>query len=287
MFKKLFFLGLVVFCCQALVNPLVLAKAKPRVAIIIDDAGPRGGYYKSLFALPGKVTVAIIPATVRAKEIAKRAKAKGFEVIGHIPMEPLYKKIESAKMLRTSMSKQGIKSNLDFYLSALPDIAGINNHMGSKVSIHKDTLAQIMQVLKRRKMFFIDSRTNSKSIIPAVAKQYGVQCLRSDIFIDGDQDPIEIEEKLHRLVNIARKRGYAIGIGHIHRQNTLRAIAKIMKKYGREVRFVGVSEIVYNKKMRQSDSRVRDKKAVEKKQLYNLDLQKRKPEGEELEKIFF
>ena len=45
------------------------AKSKPLIAIIVDDAGTRGGYYKLLFNLPEKVTVAIIPATVRAKEI--------------------------------------------------------------------------------------------------------------------------------------------------------------------------------------------------------------------------
>lgn len=290
--KRYLLSSLVVIVCLQIIssNSVVLAKKqyqKPKVAIIIDDAGTKGGYYKKLFTLPAKITVAIIPATVRAKEIAKKARSKGFEVIGHIPMEPLRKNIESTRLLRTSMKEKELRKNLRFYLNNLPGIKGINNHMGSKISVDRNSLKIIMQELQKRKMFIIDSRTNSKSIIPDVARFYGVKCLASDVFLDGNKDEQVIEEKLHRLISLAKKRGYAVGIGHIHRKAMLDALAKIMKKYRKQVQFVGVSELIYDKKTRNKYRQERYKKKVEQKQKDNLNLEKKDPLGEELEKIFF
>jgi len=185
------------------------------------------------------------------------------------------------------MSAKQIKENLAFYLLALPGLKGINNHMGSKVCVNEKALAALMQELKKRKMFMIDSRTNSHSLVPEVARKYKVPCLSSDLFLDGDKDPQAIEKKLRQLIDIANKHGYAIGIGHIHRKNMLKVLRQVMESCGQKVDFVGIEELLAAQKLWGKTKGIPIKKAVEQKPSDNLNLQPKEKQGEELEDIFF
>ena len=59
---------------------------KPKLAIIIDDAGYSFKEAKNFFELDANITYAILPFTPYAKKIAKYAHKKGLTIVGDIPI---------------------------------------------------------------------------------------------------------------------------------------------------------------------------------------------------------
>ncbi len=169
------------------------------------------------------------------------------EAILHLPMEPQgYPDTNpGANALLVGMNKQEISSILDVALKNLPDVRGLNNHMGSAATSDQPTMAILMDILKQRDLFFVDSLTSSRSAGHGEALAAGVPGLRNRIFLDYDsENEVTIAANLEVLVRTARKKGFAMGIGHPH-VATWKVLAREiprLQKLG--VRFVTVSEMI-------------------------------------------
>ena len=72
-----------------------------------------------------------------------------------------------------------------------------------------------------------------------------MKVLKRDIFIDNEDDYNEILLQLNKLKKIAQKRGYAVGIGHIHKKYTIKVLEDMLPELKREsFELVFVSELV-------------------------------------------
>jgi polysaccharide deacetylase 2 family uncharacterized protein YibQ len=57
--------------------------------------------------------------------------------------------------------------------------------------------------------------TSNKSVAYTAAKSLGIKAARNDLFVDAaTEDPSVVGARLDELLEIAKARGYAIGIGH-------------------------------------------------------------------------
>src|SRR5690554_6778095 len=65
----------------------VTAPGQPRIAIVIDDLG-NSAFQMKFTKLPGALTLALLPHTPYAQQLATRAATQGKEVIIHMPMQP-------------------------------------------------------------------------------------------------------------------------------------------------------------------------------------------------------
>ena len=141
-------------------KPEVLTKL-PQVAIIIDDIGYDETLAQKFLDLDAVLTFSILPHSTHDKRIARLAHSKGFEVMLHLPMEPNeYPLINPGPgVLLTSMSPGQLINQLNEDLDDVPFIKGVNNHMGSKMTTIAPQLHQIFSILKKRNLYFIDSRT--------------------------------------------------------------------------------------------------------------------------------
>ena len=101
----------------------------------------------------------------------------------------------------------------------------------------------VLDEVKRHDLYYIDSRTTSRSVAYKVAKALGVPAAEKKWFIDNDLSETALKYQMDRLLGVARYSGSAIGIGHPHKE-TLNILKKyeglLMKNY--EV--VPVSELV-------------------------------------------
>ena len=136
----------------------------------------------------------------------------------HLPMEPEeYPRINPGPgALLIDMTPDQLIGQLRLDLDQIPGAVGVNNHMGSRLTQDADRMNQIFSVLKKRGLFFIDSRTTEKTISRQSARLLCVPFAQRDVFIDHVQEPASIQRQLEALVRRAEAQGQAVGIAHPH-----------------------------------------------------------------------
>jgi polysaccharide deacetylase 2 family uncharacterized protein YibQ len=217
----------------------------PRVAIIMDDLGYDPHMVAPFIHLDLPIAFSVLPMAPYSLPIAAEVRDKGQELILHLPMEPNnYPEVNPGPgALLTQMSDEEIRKVLGEHLKRIPGIRGVNNHMGSYFSTRKDKMAIVLRDLKRRNLFYIDSRTTPWTVADKMAHELGVPVASRSVFLDDDQTPKAIRFQVERLLGLARHSGMAIGIGHPYKQ-TLTILNGYLNKLNSEVRVVPVSDLV-------------------------------------------
>jgi polysaccharide deacetylase 2 family uncharacterized protein YibQ len=226
-------------------KPEVLSKL-PQVAIIIDDIGYDENIAQKFLDLDAVLTFSILPHSTHDKRIAKIAHSKGFDVMLHLPMEPNeYPLINPGPgVLLTSMSPNQLINQLNEDLDSVPFIDGVNNHMGSKMTTIAPQLNQIFSILKKRGLFFIDSRTTVDTLCGPSAKLLQVPFAQKDVFIDHIPEPDFVRKTIHRLIKIAENHGEAVGIAHPHAV-TYEVLREMLPELKEKTILVRASDIVH------------------------------------------
>ncbi len=205
----------------------VVTETVNTIVLVIDDFGYRNDSISDGFInLPVPITCAVLPGHSQSSRIAKKVVNAGKEVIIHMPMQSsVASSGEDGFKLKTGMTSEEIEWRLSEALSDIPEAIGINNHQGSKATSDKRVMAVVASVLKNNNKFFLDSRTSSKTVAENTMRSAGVPTARRHIFLDNDLNTENILSQLDKLVEIAEKKGLAIGIGHVKR-NTLEVLQK-------------------------------------------------------------
>jgi polysaccharide deacetylase 2 family uncharacterized protein YibQ len=212
-------------------KPPPLRPPRPRIAIVVDDLGPDKRVAEELLRLDAPVTFSILPLQTHSRRIAQKAHAQGREVILHLPMEPrgFPLKDPGKGALFVAMSERELLRQLKKDLEAVPFIRGVNNHMGSRFMEHGEKVRLVLKELKKRGLFFLDSRTISTSTGYQIAQELSLRVGARDVFLDNETDVKDIEAQLERLIQIARDHGKAIGICHPY-PSTITALRGMITK---------------------------------------------------------
>ncbi len=214
-----------------------------KVVLILDDIGYRYTDRQAL-ALPSQVTFSVLPGAPLAQELAHKAQQQGRDIMVHMPMESQADKQLGPVALTSSMYPEVISRTTLAALDSLPMAIGVNNHMGSRLTEQSLPMQALMQAIKDRGLFFIDSRTTASTVAETVARNMGVPTDRRQVFIDHQHSPAFMQAQFARLIELARQQGSAIGIAHPHPQ-TLAFLQKIIPTLaGSQVKLVPVSELM-------------------------------------------
>ncbi len=199
----------------------------PLVTIIMDDLGRSTYTAEMLVSMPQQVTFSILPGEPKAVPVAEIAYAAGREVMLHVPMEPQgYPAVNPGReALFVKYSDAEIRRRFDLLLAKIPHVSGSNNHMGSRFTEDTRALAPVMESLKEKGLFFIDSRTTGHSRVTEAAHLFGVPTMNRDVFLDNVAEVDAIAREIRRLEDKARKQGMAIGICHPYPE-TLEALRR-------------------------------------------------------------
>jgi polysaccharide deacetylase 2 family uncharacterized protein YibQ len=219
-------------------------KARPQVALIIDDLGYDRSAAERLLELNAPLTFAVLPHSPHQEAIARAAHARGVEVMLHLPMEPVeFPEVNPGPgTLLASMAADDLLRVLDEDLRAVPHIRGVNNHMGSRLTTRSEQLYQIFSVLKRRGLFFIDSRTTDETVCRPSARLFQLPFAQRDVFLDHVQDPAAVRRQLRELIRIAGIKGEAVAIGHPH-PVTISVLREELPELRRQVEIVPASRL--------------------------------------------
>jgi len=221
-------------------------KQLPLVAIIIDDLGYDKKIAENLSKLNAAITFSILPHSPFQDSIARLLKNQGLEIMLHLPMEPIeYPNVDPGPgTLLTSMSPDQLIRQLKENLNAVPHVKGVNNHMGSKMTTESNQMYQIFSILKKKNLYFVDSRTSAQTLCKPSARLLQIPFAQRDVFLDHLQEPQFIRKQVKELIRIARRNGYAVGIGHPH-SITYKVLREMLPELKKAVQLVPASKIVH------------------------------------------
>jgi uncharacterized protein len=189
----------------------------PVISIIIDDIGYRNIHDINALKLPGPITYAIMPHAPLSIKFSEMAGKSGKNIILHLPMEAIeydMNRYLGPGALKLEMSEKQFISTLSRNIDSIPNIIGVNNHMGSLLTMQTVQMEWLMDYLHIHKIFYVDSLTNQNSVAALMAMKKKVPYLKRDVFLDNTRDKKYIYAQFKELINIAIRKGKAIAIGH-------------------------------------------------------------------------
>ena len=235
--------------------PAIVAEKEPpakkafrgQVALIMDDMGNSLETLDELIGLGRHVTVSVLPYSSHAADTARIAHENGLEVLLHLPLESLNNHDIMANtegMILAGMTEPDIVRSFESSYARVPFAAGTNNHMGSRFTAERDLIRTILRPLKEKGLFFVDSRTTSKTVALDEARKMGIPSTERDVFLDADEDRGMIRGRLIELFQKARKKGHAVGICHPFPETlaVLKSSFRLVDSYGLEA--VPVSRLI-------------------------------------------
>ena len=202
-----------------------------------------------LSAISNGLTFSILPNLPHTTYVADVAKKNDIEVMLHLPMEPKtisgYNASDAGEgVLMVGQTKQAILKSLDRDLGAVPGAVGVNNHMGSKFTESHELMELVLERLKSRGMFFVDSLTTPNSQGYEVTREIGMKGARRDYFLDDKSKGKDyVKDQIAKLVAKSEKKGFAVGICHPY-PNTIEALKEELPEISKKVQLVPVSEIL-------------------------------------------
>jgi len=216
-----------------------------KIAIVLDDFGYSMNNIKTLFGISAPLTLSVLPNLPYSARIAKEADARGFEIILHLPLEPLEETLPLERgTLMVEMSGEESAGLLAEAIECVPGIKGVSNHMGSRATGDRDFMRGVFEELKKRELYFLDNLVTDESVCGDAASETGICLGRRDVFLDNSPDEEYIKRQVLEAADVADKTGRAIAVGH-DRASTIKVLAEAIPELEKEgFEFVYLSELV-------------------------------------------
>jgi len=114
----------------------------------------------------------------------------------------------------------------------------------------------VLEVCRERGIFFLDSRTNYKSVVTKLADQLGVRTLDNHIFLDDQYTRQHINKQLARINIFLLKHDECVVIGHVGPpgQKTADAINQASRQLAENIDFVSLQTMLAVKEQKQLDA---------------------------------
>ena len=213
---------------------------KPKLVIIIDDVSFRWQVNK-IKSIPYKITPSFFPPSKIHPNTPIYAKTFPHYMV-HLPLEALHYPTPEPNTLNIRDSYETILKRVEYIKKLFPKVKFINNHTGSAFTSNREAMIKLFKALKNENLGFVDSKTTPYSKSKEAKKIYNIPLFSRNIFLDNKTNPQYIQNQIKKAIRIAKKRGYAIAIGHPHPKTliTLRNSKELLK----DVEVVYIDELL-------------------------------------------
>jgi len=222
-------------------TPNSSVKGRAKLVLIIDDVATfeHAGMIKSLGL---KITPSIFPATKTHPDTPNIARTFEFYMI-HLPMQAKHFDSPEIGTLTINESFESMHEKIKKIRKDFPRAKYTNNHTGSRFTSDYDAMDKAYRALIEQGFIFVDSKTIAQTAVARAAKKYNQPYISRDIFLDDDPSASAVRRELVAAVNLAKKRGYAIAIGH-PKKNTIAVIKASKNNILKDVEVVYLKDIL-------------------------------------------
>ena len=188
---------------------------KPTLIIVIDDVGYNLEQLKPFLQLPFAVSIAVLPQVDYSAEAAKLAAESGKEVLLHQPMQALGGNNPGPGAILLGMNPAEAEALMGKNLDSLPEAVGVNNHMGSAVTRNEALMGGVLELAKKRGIYYLDSLTAPDTVTAVLCRKLSIPYWERDVFLDNTGDKQSILRALEEGKKVASARGASVLIGHV------------------------------------------------------------------------
>ena len=222
-------------------TPNASIQGRAKLVIIIDDVATfeHASMIKSLGL---KITPSIFPATKTHPDTPNIARTFEFYMI-HLPMQAKHFDSPEIGTLTINESFESMHEKIKKIRKDFPRAKYTNNHTGSRFTSDFDAMDKAYRALIEQGFVFVDSKTIAQTAVARAAKKHNQPYISRDIFLDDDPSASAVRRELVAAVNLAKKRGYAIAIGH-PKKNTIAVIKESKNNLLKDVDVVYLKDIL-------------------------------------------
>lgn len=222
-------------------TPNSSVKGRAKLVLIIDDVATfeHASMVKSIGL---KITPSIFPATKTHPDTPNIARTFEFYMI-HLPMQAKHFDSPEIGTLTINESFESMHEKIKKIRRDFPRAKYTNNHTGSRFTSDYDAMDKAYRALIEQGFIFVDSKTIAQTAVARAAKKYNQPYISRDIFLDDDPSASAVRRELIAAVNLAKKRGYAIAIGH-PKKNTIAVIKESKNNILKDVEVVYLKDIL-------------------------------------------
>ena len=222
-------------------TPNSSVKGRAKLVLIIDDVATfeHASMVKSIGL---KITPSIFPATKTHPDTPNIARSFEFYMI-HLPMQAKHFDSPEIGTLTVNESFESMLEKIKKIRKDFPRAKYTNNHTGSRFTSDYDAMDKAYRALIEQGFIFVDSKTIAQTAVARAAKKYNQPYISRDIFLDDDPSAAAVRRELVAAVNLAKKRGYAIAIGH-PKKNTIAVIKASKNNILKDVEVVYLKDIL-------------------------------------------
>ena len=222
-------------------TPNSSVKGRAKLVLIIDDVATfeHASMVKSIGL---KITPSIFPATKTHPDTPNIARSFEFYMI-HLPMQAKHFDSPEIGTLTINESFESMHEKIKKIRRDFPRAKYTNNHTGSRFTSDYDAMDKAYRALIEQGFIFVDSKTIAQTAVARAAKKYNQPYISRDIFLDDDPSARAVRRELVAAVNLAKKRGYAIAIGH-PKKNTIAVIKASKNNILKDVEVVYLKDIL-------------------------------------------
>ncbi|QPI06443.1 divergent polysaccharide deacetylase family protein [Campylobacter concisus] len=222
-------------------TPNSSVKGRAKLVLIIDDVATfeHASMVKSIGL---KITPSIFPATKTHPDTPNIARTFEFYMI-HLPMQAKHFDSPEIGTLTINESFESMHEKIKKIRRDFPRAKYTNNHTGSRFTSDYDAMDKAYRALIEQGFIFVDSKTIAQTAVARAAKKYNQPYISRDIFLDDDPSASAVRRELVAAVNLAKKRGYAIAIGH-PKKNTIAVIKASKNNILKDVEVVYLKDIL-------------------------------------------
>lgn len=216
---------------------------RPLVALVIDDFGyVDTATVNGFLRLPIPLTAAVLPFQEQSRFSAESAHQTGKEVMVHLPLQGYDGSDPGPHAVLDTLSESETRARTQRALNDVPFAVGVNNHMGSIITADTTHMRWVLDEVKTKALYFIDSRTTPKTIAESLAHSLNIPATRRQVFLDDSKVLADIEAEWSRAMRIAGRTGRVLVIGHVYPE-TLAALRILIPRDSSKVRFVSASAL--------------------------------------------
>ncbi|WP_103608583.1 divergent polysaccharide deacetylase family protein [Campylobacter concisus] len=222
-------------------TPNSSVKGRAKLVLIIDDVATfeHASMVKSIGL---RITPSIFPATKTHPDTPNIARTFEFYMI-HLPMQAKHFDSPEIGTLTVNESFESMLEKIKKIRRDFPRAKYTNNHTGSRFTSDYDAMDKAYRALIEQGFIFVDSKTIAQTAVARAAKKYNQPYISRDIFLDDDPSASAVRRELVAAVNLAKKRGYAIAIGH-PKKNTIAVIKASKNNILKDVEVVYLKDIL-------------------------------------------